>query len=68
MDRGLTSDIRVFGSLILKEANSINVLLSSIILLNHITSQVFYRTSYHPIVGSQQSPLNKTNLFVCMNV
>lgn len=63
-DRGLTSDISVFGSLILKEANSINVLLSYILLLNHITSQIFYRTSYHPIVGSQQSTLNKT--FICV--
>lgn len=39
-DRGLTSDVSVFGSLILKDANSVNLLLGYV-MLNHITSQVF---------------------------
>lgn len=36
-DRGLTSDVSVFGSLILKDANSVNLLLGYVIL-NYITS------------------------------
>lgn len=59
-DRGVKSDLSVFGSLILKDANPINLLLDDV-MLNHITSRVFTELLW-PIIPPHSSGVSVEHL------